>query len=264
MKRTGKKTAHPGVLRIGKNSYQVRATAKCPKTRKRYEKERRIHDVSLAKALDIQNAMRLQLEAFVEEQAAANDNTITPVRRQGQLAEDMTFTEYAEKWLLHVERAGRKRPHVVDGDIIKLESMVLPLLGDLYISEIGKPELALWMNKITQLKKPNGEPYAKNTLHSGWRLLASMLRDAETSSASRTMGRTICASVWWRRRRGQKTRSPATSWSASCAPPTLRALTSARCSGSLARRGCVLANWPGSPGTTSTSTKASSTCGGRW
>jgi len=180
MKRTGKKTAHPGVLRIGKNSYQVRATAKCPKTRKRYEKERRVHDVSLAKALDIQNAMRLQLEAFVEEQAAANDNTITPVRRQGQLAEDMTFTAYAEKWLLHVERAGRKRPHVVDGDIIRLESLILPLLGDLYISEIGKPELAMWMNKITQLKKPNGEPYAKNTLHSGWRLLASMLRDAET------------------------------------------------------------------------------------
>ncbi|MCP4500374.1 MAG: hypothetical protein GY822_10485, partial [Deltaproteobacteria bacterium] len=177
MKRTGKKTAYPGVLRNGKNCFQVRATAKCPRTGKRYEKERRLTDVSLREALDVQNELKLQLNASIED--AANSDGVMPVSRRGRLAEDMTLLDYTKVWFVHVEKSGRKRPHVIDNDVNRAETLILPLLGHLYIEDIGKPELSTWMERIADLKKANGKPYAREMLSSGWRLLSTMLRDAE-------------------------------------------------------------------------------------
>jgi len=177
MKRTGKKTAHPGVRRVGKNSFHVRVLAKCPRTGKRFEKERRVADVSLREALDVQHELKLELEASIAD--AANSGGVVPVSRRGRLAEDMTFVDYAKIWFVHIEKSGRKRPHVVDNDINRVETLILPLLGHLYIGDIGKPELSSWMERLSDLKKANGKPYARETLASAWRLLSTMLRDCE-------------------------------------------------------------------------------------
>jgi len=179
MKRTGKKTAHPGVRRTGRNSYHVRAMVKCPSTGKRFEKERRMTDVSVAQAVEAQHQMRVELTNVLEERAAVAEGRVAPVPLRANAGNDMPLAEYAEIWIVHVEKSGRKRPHVVDIDANRLDVLVLPLLGHLNVGEIGKPELATWMNRVVKLRKANGEPYAKDTLASAWRLIATMLRDAE-------------------------------------------------------------------------------------
>ncbi|MCP4501091.1 MAG: tyrosine-type recombinase/integrase, partial [Deltaproteobacteria bacterium] len=176
MKRNGKNTAHPGIRKTGRKSYHVRATAKCPRTGKRHEKERRLDDVNLADAITAQADLKRRLVDWLEHD---DPNKVTPVKVHNRTSEDMTLIEYAKLWFVHIDQSGRKRPHVVDIDIRRAEVHILPLLGQIHISDIGKPELSSWMDKVTQQRKANGEPYAKETLKSAWRLLSSMLRDAE-------------------------------------------------------------------------------------
>lgn len=135
--------------------------------------------MSIAEALDVQEQLRRQLLAKFDDDVVVNDDGLGPVPQQGRLADDMPLMDYAKLWFVHVDKTGRKRPHVVDADLHRAERLILPQLGHLYIGDIGKPELSVWMDRLPLLVKDNGEPYAKATLKSAWRLLATMLRDAE-------------------------------------------------------------------------------------
>ena len=175
MKGAGQKTRHRGGRRLGRNSFKVRATHQCPRTGKRTEKERRLEGVTLSEAVDVQH----QLKRRLVEEAEKHDVGVTPIGLQSRLADDMPLADYAELWIVHVEKTGRKRPHVVDTDAYRAEQHILPLLGHLYVGDIGKPELVEWMKRVPSIVKEDGTPYAKETLKSVWRLLCTMLRDAE-------------------------------------------------------------------------------------
>jgi len=133
--------------------------------------------VSLAQALEVQSELKRRLVEKLEREAEKRSAARVEVRDADY--ETMTLEEYAKRWFVHIDQTGRKRPHVVDIDLRRYEKHIHPLLGHLHISDIGKPELTSWMGKVSQQRKANGQPYAKDTLQSAWRLLASMLRDAE-------------------------------------------------------------------------------------
>ena len=129
----------------------------------------------LSEAADLQ----LQLKRRLVEEMEAGEEVADPIQLQSRLSNDMTFADYAERWIVHVEKTGRKRPHVVDTDAYRAEVHLLPLIGHLYVDDIGKPELAMWMKRVPLIKREDGKPYAKETLRAAWRLLSTMLRDAE-------------------------------------------------------------------------------------
>gem|GEM_PF-1749952 len=131
--------------------------------------------MTLSEAVDVQH----QLKRRLVEEAEKHDVGVTPIGLQSRLADDMPLADYAELWIVHVEKTGRKRPHVVDTDAYRAEQHILPLLGHLYVGDIGKPELVEWMKRVPSIVKEDGTPYAKETLKSVWRLLCTMLRDAE-------------------------------------------------------------------------------------
>ena len=132
--------------------------------------------MTVAEAVELQHQLRKKL---VEELEVIDQDNVPAVTPRSRLADDMTLGEYAAEWFVHLEKSGRRRPHVIDTAIHKVESLILPLLGDLHLSQIGKPELATWMTRIPLVKSAHGRPYAKATLRSAWGILRCMLNDAE-------------------------------------------------------------------------------------
>lgn len=94
--------------------------------------------MNLADAIDVQADLKRRLVEWLEHD---DPNKVTPVKVHSRTSEDMTLIEYAKLWFVHIDQSGRKRPHVVDIDIRRAEVHILPLLGQIHISDIGKPEL---------------------------------------------------------------------------------------------------------------------------
>ncbi|MCP4503097.1 MAG: tyrosine-type recombinase/integrase [Deltaproteobacteria bacterium] len=92
---------------------------------------------------------------------------------------EMTFGEYAQRWFVHMQQTGRRRPHTLERKLQNVELSVLPYLAHLRLVDLGKPELASWMAKLPQKQKRNGEAYSKQTFNTAWNTLRTMLRDAE-------------------------------------------------------------------------------------
>jgi integrase len=174
MSKRGKKSSHPGIRQVGPKEYVVRVAMRDLNTKRQRELERRLEGVTLTTALKRQSEMREELRGLLGSRAGV----VTKQPRAS--ASNETLTAFAKRWLVHVEKTGRKRPHVIERDMQRLDDQILPLLGHLPLVDIGKPELSLWMEKLGQLKKVNGSPYAKETLLGVWRLLRTMLRDAVT------------------------------------------------------------------------------------
>lgn len=163
----------PGIRRVGQDEYVVRVAIRDPSTGKHREKERRLKGVTITEALTTREQLRQELQATIEQ----GDGIRIPVTQHK--AQQETLTAYAKRWLLHVERTGRKRPHVISRDVTKLEAHILPYLGHFTLDRIGKAEMATWMERLSQQKKPDGESYSRETLKSAWRLVRTMLRDAQ-------------------------------------------------------------------------------------
>ncbi len=153
--------------------YLVRVVHRHPTTGKQVETERRLKNVTLAQALAEQAKLRAQLKTRVTEGGA---KAIQP-RSQGRTG-DETLTAFVQRWLVHVESSGRRRPHVVDKDVNTLDAHILPFLGHLTLREISVDVLMEWKAALVALRKPSGNPYARETLRGAWRLLKAILRDA--------------------------------------------------------------------------------------
>ncbi|MCP4499011.1 MAG: site-specific integrase [Deltaproteobacteria bacterium] len=79
-----------------------------------------------------------------------------------------------------MQRTGRKRPHSLDRNLHVAERFILPFLAHLQLNEIGKPELSLWMEKLSRMRKADGSAYSLQTFGSAWSLLQTMFNDAES------------------------------------------------------------------------------------
>lgn len=163
----GTKSNHPGITRVRAKEYIVRVAMRDAKKKLR-ELERRMRNVSLSEAMDMRETLRARLQNQLVRSLV--------VKRQISTTGE-TLSAYAKRWLNHVEKTGRKRPHVIERDIQRLDAQILPVLGHLRIEDIGRPELASFMEKLGALRKANGMPYAKDSLVSVWRLLGTMLSD---------------------------------------------------------------------------------------
>jgi integrase len=100
--------------------------------------------------------------------------------RQGDTStsksERTTVAAYATRW--SEEKAERLRPGVAKlyGDV--LSDFVLPHLGELYVDAVTRSDVERWVAWAERQTTRKGEPYAKATLQSWWRVLAALLRDA--------------------------------------------------------------------------------------
>ncbi len=163
----------PGIRRVGQDEYVVRVAMRDPVTGKHREKERRLQGVTMTQALTVREQLREELQELIDK---GDGRRISATPRQGTYE---TLSAYAKRWLAHVERTGRKRPHVVARDVNKLDVHILPFLGHLPLDQIGKRELATWMEALSSQKRRDGKSYSKESLRSAWRLVVTMLRDAQ-------------------------------------------------------------------------------------
>ena len=170
MARQGKRTPHPGILRIDNNTFVVRVTTRHPTSKKRMEKEE-----TIAGKLD--DARRRQLELLDElKHEQTKTTTNAPARKRAQPA--MTLGDFARLWLGHLVDKNVARPAYVSTRVAYLEGLILPKLGTVRVDAVDEWMLEQWSVWLAGRRKADGTPYAKETLTSVWGLLRAMLNDA--------------------------------------------------------------------------------------
>lgn len=168
MSTQGSKTSHPGIRRLGRESWQLRVSLRDPRTAKKKDKTRVLENVDFATATRRWEELRDELQAQV------NAALIQPERK----VTDETLAAYAQRWLTHAEKTKMCRKHVLIRVSTSLEHQILPHLGHLLLSDINPQVLAKWTEQLSALHKPDGTPYAVETHKGAWRTLRSILNDA--------------------------------------------------------------------------------------
>jgi integrase len=167
----GTKTAHPGIARLNKQEMVVRVRVQDSQGNRK-EAERRVQTSSVQEALKVQEQLREELLA----QLASETGVANVVTGTSALTE--TLTDFAQRWLKHLEASGRNRQHVIDMRVDKLNRFILPSLGHLRLVEIRPAHLAAWMEWLGSRRMENGQPYRLASLQAVWGVLRTMMRDA--------------------------------------------------------------------------------------
>jgi hypothetical protein len=113
------------------------------------------------------------------EEALAKANELYELIKTGgrRRAKQQTLTDFARSWL------ARKAPHL-RSDLTKaryieaLESHVLPVLGDIYITAITKIDIETWMAKKAATEYAPGKKYSHETINGWWRVFKELLQSA--------------------------------------------------------------------------------------
>ena len=185
MARQGKRTSHPGILRIDSTTFLVRVTVRHPTMKKRQEKEAKVvgklddarrRQLELLDELKHHATQTTQQTSLTTPQTSA-PGTLEPARRTETA---MTLGVFAQQWLVHIVEKGVVRPAFVQTRTHYLEGLILPKLGDTPVDAIDEMELEQWSVWVARQRKGDGKPYAQNTLQSVWNLLRSMLRAARS------------------------------------------------------------------------------------
>ena len=157
-----KKTKHAGLYRLTDGRYHIRATAVCQRTGKMKETTKTLEqDVDEDDALIALRNLKRDLRLGTPVPGA--------VRR-------ITVADYAEQWL--EAKARRVRPAVAGNYESALASYILPILGELFVDAVTRAEVERWVAWAEHRTLTDGRPYARDTLHGWWRVLAALLRDA--------------------------------------------------------------------------------------
>jgi integrase len=166
-------TSYPGIRRDG-DGWLVRVALRDAHNRRTREKQKlvkgTIQDALLAHAV-----LRDEVKAEI---AAAKTGEPAPAQKKGRPPQRETVTEYSKRWLVHLERTGRNRPHVIAHHVKVLEGFILPTFGKMDIHDVRRSDLADWMERLSELRWGKGKEYAKETLHSAWRTLRTLMHDA--------------------------------------------------------------------------------------
>lgn len=170
MRKQGTKTKHPGVYRVNDNLYRVRAVGIDPRTGKKKANEK------LVVAASVQEAARCQREL-------ANE-----IRKPAPLAERRRVGEYARLWM--PSKVASIDPATARTYADALDQHILPEFGDHWYDAVTKADVQGWINHSLQstyrTKGGKSKPYARNTVHSWFRVFREMTRDAvETLSLPR-------------------------------------------------------------------------------
>lgn len=160
MRPSGTATKYPGVYKTGKGTYRVRGRVPDPRTGKRKEVDRVLHNVTLQQAV----YKRSELMAALE------NETLAPV-------EPTRVGVYATSWIR--SKALKVDQGTAERYALTLEQHVLPTLGDFYYNALKKRDVQAWVDaKLTETIPETNRCYAVRTVHSWFRVLRTMTRDA--------------------------------------------------------------------------------------
>ena len=157
-----KKTRYPGIFELPDGRFRLRTTAMRLRTGKLKEGTK-----TLAPGTSIGEAM-VALEALKTKLRQGGESMRTNKR--------LSVDDYAVRWL--EDKAARVRPAVAGQYEYTLGNFILPKLGDLYVDAVTRADVERWVAWAERQTKQNGQHYAKDSVHSWWRVLAAMLRDA--------------------------------------------------------------------------------------
>lgn len=167
MPKRGNATKVPGVTRTTKG-WTLRAVITGPDGKRR-ERQKQIDDgetrPTRRELADLVQKLRDELAA--EAALSAEGEEIR-----------LTLGAFAPRWIEHQVATGRARTHVVASAIRRLETFVLPLLGDHDIRKLRRADVSRWMAAVAKLRQPNGKLYGRTTLLGAWAVLRAMLRKA--------------------------------------------------------------------------------------
>lgn len=163
------KTKYPGVYKLEDGRFLIKAARRHPATGKLVFRKR-----TLEAGLCIEEAVLMRAEfdlSFKRELESGKDE----VRQEERAGQRLSLTEYALGWCERKEARWKAsyQAHVAD----VLGSRILPVMGEVEATEITRADVEAWVVEVEGWTNRFGRAYAKETLHSWWRLLGSLLRD---------------------------------------------------------------------------------------
>lgn len=87
-----------------------------------------------------------------------------------------SLEDYAVRWIKG--HASRSRASTVSQNTSVLSCHILPVLGELPVTEIHRADVQRWVRWAEAQRKTNGDLYSTRTLNAWWRILRALLRDA--------------------------------------------------------------------------------------
>jgi integrase len=155
-----KKTDVPGLYKLADGRYQARVTAKVEGSGKMAEQQRTYPKGTPLKAvLADMDALREDLK---------RDTPDSPQR--------ITIASYAVSWLQ--ARSKLRKPGTIATYRVQLAQHILPELGELYLDTLTRADVEAWIIWAQAQRKPDGSPYARQTVTGWWDLLCMLIRDA--------------------------------------------------------------------------------------
>lgn len=162
MRQQGQKTRYPGVYRVDDNSYRVRAVGTDPRTGKKKAVEKLYEGVSAQEAA--------RMRTVLIEEISASTRVVTKQR----------VSDFAKSWI--ESKAVSLDATTASMYVDALEQHALPALGDYWYDALTKADVQKWVDDCftTPWKTPKGRKkrYARNSVHSWFRVFRTMTRDA--------------------------------------------------------------------------------------
>ncbi len=162
MRQKGTKTRYPGVFRVNDNSYRIRAVAVDPRTGKKKAVEKLVEGVSS------QEAARMRSEL------ANGIRVPTPEMQR------MRVAEFARSWIS--SKLVSIDPATARTYADALDRHILPAFGEFWYDVLTKSDVQRWIDEsfASSYRTKNGKKkrYTRNAIHSWFRVLRAMTRDA--------------------------------------------------------------------------------------
>lgn len=163
------KTKYPGVYKLEDGRFLIKVARRQPATGKLVFRKRTldaglcVEEAVLARA-EFDLSFKHQLEAGEDEE-----------RQEEKMAPRRSLTEYALGWCERKEARWKAsyQAHVAD----VLGTRILTVMGELVATEITRADVEAWVVEVEGWTTQRGRSYARETLHSWWRMLGSLLRD---------------------------------------------------------------------------------------
>ena len=95
--------------------------------------------------------------------------------RDARPATRVKLKHCAERWLEDV--AARNKRSTAEFYLDVLAKRVVPVLGELYLDALGRRDIEQWVRWAEAQRTRRGEPYARDTVRSWWRVLTQFVRD---------------------------------------------------------------------------------------
>ena len=147
-----RKTRYPGIMRLQPNTYRIRARAYDPRTGKRKEKDKIVHNISLADAVKLRQQWMVDIE---------NGGRETPTRT--------TLKAYARSWI--ASRTARLAHSTASRYATALDLHIVPDLGAIYLDAVTKQDVELWLLE-------QGRVFPAVTANGWLRILKALFADA--------------------------------------------------------------------------------------